>query len=195
MSTAFVLGNGQSRKVVDPNNLRHYGPIYACNAIYREFTPDCLVATDKPIATAIQESGYALKNRFHTRKPIPNLGALSLHRAYHGFSSGPNAVGLAAIDGYARIFLLGFDLGTTNGQFNNVYANTEFYKKSIDPPTFSGNWIKQLIQICEEYPNREFVRVEGPETAYVPLFAKVKNLKTMDMTEFLDRINSKKGIL
>jgi hypothetical protein len=51
-----------------------------------------------------------------------------------GFSSGPNAVGLACRDGYETIYMLGFDLGTTNGEFNNVYADTEFYKKSIEAP-------------------------------------------------------------
>ncbi len=61
MTTAFVLGNGRSRQAVDLLTLKQHGPIYACNAIYREFTPDVLVATDMPIATVIQESGYAQK--------------------------------------------------------------------------------------------------------------------------------------
>lgn len=195
MSVAFALGNGKSRLVIDVNELKQVGPVYACNAMYREFIPDCLVATDPAIAKAIQESGYALNNRFHTRRPFDGSGAKSLPKNYRGFSSGPNTLAQACIDGYHVMYLLGFDLGTTNGQFNNVYADTEFYKKITDPPTFSGNWIKQIKQIAEDYPNRRFVRVEGPESAFVPGFRDVPNLETMPMDRFQERLNSRKGLL
>ena len=69
MSTAFVLGNGRSRLSINLESLRSRGKIYGCNGIYREFTPDVLVATDRPIATAIEESGYPLRNLFYTRRP------------------------------------------------------------------------------------------------------------------------------
>jgi hypothetical protein len=195
MTTSFVLGNGQSRRAIDLNQLKKHGPVYACNAIYREFTPDVLVATDRPIAEAIQNSGYSLKNRFHTRQPLPNLGALSLDKRYRGFSSGPNATALACIDGYYKIYLLGFDLGTTNGQFNNLYADTEFYKKSSSPPTFSGNWVRQLVQLAEENSNKEFIRVMGPESAMIPSFDNVKNFHLMSISEFKDLLNTSKGLL
>ena len=195
MTVAFVLGNGKSRKILDLNQLKEHGPVFACNAIYRDFTPDCLVATDAPIAREIQESGYALKNRFHTRRPIDNLGAKSLPKKYKGFSSGPNALAQACMDGYHTFYLIGFDLGTTDGQFNNVYHDTQFYKKITDPPTFSGNWIKQIKQLAEEYNNRRFVRVEGPESAFVPGFRDVPNLQTMPMDRFQERLNNRKGLL
>lgn len=193
MTTAFVLGNGRSRESVDLSQLRSHGPIYGCNALYRTFTPDVLVATDRPIATAIQDSGYARRHRFYTRKPLPESGAHRLDKTYQGFSSGPNAVALACLDGYYRIFMLGFDLGTTNGQFNNLYADTQFYKKSVDPPTFSGNWVKQIIQICGDFPNREFVRVMGPESARVASFDTVPNLRIMPILEFQSLLNTAKG--
>ena len=196
MTTAFVLGNGRSRQAVDLYQLQQFGPVYGCNALYREFTPDVLVATDLPIATAIQESGYALKNRFYTRRPLPNQGAKGLCKEYQGFSSGPNAVGLACLDGYTRIFMLGFDLGTSNGKFNNLYADTEFYKKSSAPPTFSGNWIRQIVQICNKYSTREFIRVQGPESAPVhDLPEKAPNLKFMEISEFKNLLNTSKGSL
>lgn len=195
MSVAFVLGNGKSRLHLDLNQLQEIGPIYGCNALYRTFIPDCLVATDPAIAKAIQESGYAKANRFHTRRPIEGSGAKGLPKAYRGFSSGPNAVAQACLDGYHVMYLIGFDLGTTDGQFNNVYADTEFYKKITDPPTFSGNWIKQIKQIADEYSNRRFVRVEGLESAFVPGFRDVANLQTMPMDRFQERINTRKGLL
>ena len=195
MTVAIALGNGRSRLAVKVDDLRQHGPIYACNAIFREFTPDVLVATDTPIATAIQESGYALKHRFYTRRPMEGLGAQRLSKQYLGFSSGPNAIAQACIDGYTRIFLLGFDLGTSNGQFNNIYANTEFYKKSSDPPTFSGNWVRQVEQICGDYRNREFIRIMGPESQHQPKLAEIPNMKFMSILEFQTRLNTPRGLL
>jgi hypothetical protein len=61
---SFVLGNGTSRLNINPQELQRYGKIYGCNALYRDFLPDVLVATDKPIATEIQNSGYSIKNKF-----------------------------------------------------------------------------------------------------------------------------------
>ena len=195
MTVAFVLGNGKSRLALDLTQLKEAGPIYACNAIYRTFTPDCLVATDPGIARAIQESGYAKKNRFHTRRPLEGSGAKGLPKAYKGFSSGPNAVAQACLDGYHDMYLIGFDLGTNDGQFNNVYADTEFYKKITDPPTFSGNWIKQIKNLATEYSNRRFIRVEGPESSFVAGFRDIPNLQTMPIERFQEKLNNRKGLL
>jgi len=195
MSVAFVLGNGKSRLALDLNELEQCGPIFGCNALYRTYTPHCLVATDPAIAKAIQDSGYAKTNRFHTRRPIEGSGAKSLPKDYRGMSSGPNAVAQACLDGYHTIYLIGFDLGTTDGQFNNIYADTEFYKKITDPPTFSGNWIKQIKTIAETYANRRFIRVEGQESAFVPGFRDIPNLQTLPMDRFIEIINTRKGML
>ena len=45
-NTAFVIGNGVSRKGIDLNLLNKHGTVYACNAIYRDYDPDYLVAVD-----------------------------------------------------------------------------------------------------------------------------------------------------
>jgi hypothetical protein len=194
MTTAFVLGNGRSRQGIDIGALRRHGPVYGCNAIYREFAPDVLVATDRPIAAAIQQSGYAQKNRFYTRRPEPGTGALHLHKPYMGFSSGPNAVGLACLDGYESIYMLGFDLGTATGEFNNVYADTEFYKKSTDPPTFAGNWVRQILQICRDHPTKKFIRVVGPQSAHVPMLSEAPNMTFLQILDFQTLLNSTKGM-
>lgn len=192
MGTAFVLGNGTSRSAVDLNQLQPLGKIYGCNALYREFVPDVLVATDRPIATAIQESGYALKNRFYTRKPIDKLGAIRVPQDYYGYSSGPIAVSLAALDQNAIVYMLGFDMGpTANNTINNLYAGTEFYKPVTALPTFTGNWIKQISQIVKDFSGTEFVRVCGNTTANIEDLKKFKNLNHLDMNQFLDRINNK----
>ena len=195
MSTAFILGNGKSRLSVDLTKLSLLGATYGCNWLCKTFSPDCLVATDRPIADAIQQSGYAQKHRFHTRKPIVDLGGKHLSNEYKGFSSGPNAAALACIDGHSDIYLIGMDLGTTNGMFNNVYVDTQFYKKELDPPTYAGNWINQLVKLTEDYPNRQFYRVEGVESAFVKQFDKIDNMKIISMQSFLEMVNTARGPL
>lgn len=195
MSIAFVLGNGVSRKNINLHNLKLLGKIYGCNALYREFTPDVLVATDRPIATMIQNSGYAKANLFYTRKPLEGLGAKHVPKEYYGYSSGPIATALAAFDGCRRIYMIGFDMGPTqNKKFNNLYAGTEFYKGIDALPTFTGNWIKQIIKITNDFPNTRFFRICGETTARIPELESVKNLDHQDLTAFLDRINNKKDL-
>jgi len=195
MTTAFVIGNGISRQGIDLYLLKQQGKIYGCNALYREFAPDVLVATDKPISAEIQKSGYAQNNKFYTRRPLPDTGALALPRQYYGYSSGPNACGLAALDGHVHIYLLGFDMGPTNNNFfNNIYADTEFYKTSAHPPTFTGNWIKQIIKITQDFPLINFIRLVGPTTTRITELESIKNLEHQDLTTFTDRINNKKDL-
>lgn len=195
MTRAFVLGNGISRRGIEPEILRPLGKVYGCNAIYREFVPDVLIATDPPISRAIQESGYAKTNTFYTRRPIPNLGARFLDERYRGYSSGPNAVAQAAIDDNRLIYLLGFDMGPTkNNLFNNVYADTEFYKNSNFPPTYAGNWIRQLVKIAKDFPNTQFVRIVGETTAKITELEAVPNFRHLDIVPFVDRINNKKDL-
>jgi hypothetical protein len=191
MTTAFVLGNGLSRQAVCLTTLQTLGKIYGCNALYRDFVPDVLVATDKPIATAIQESGYAKTHCFYTRRPIPDLGANTVPHEYFGYSSGPIAVSLAAKDGHKKIYLLGFDLGPTEDQkFNNLYAGTEFYKSVDAQPTYTGNWVKQLRTIARDHPLTTFYRVHGSTSAVVTELNAVPNLFSMDLSTFLNRINT-----
>jgi hypothetical protein len=194
MTCAFVLGNGISRQCVSLTLLQSIGPIYGCNALYRDFEPAVLVATDAPIAQLIQQSGYSVQHRFHTRKPLAELGALPVPEKYYTFSSGPIAVALAALDGHSRIFLVGFDMGPVNSRFNNMYADTEFYKASTAPPTFTGNWQRQIRRVALDFPNQQFVRVQGPTTADAPEITHLPlaNFSHMHISKFLQRINKNK---
>jgi hypothetical protein len=195
MIRAFVLGNGIGRKSIAPATLQPLGKIYGCNALYREYTPDVLVATDRPIAAEIQNSGYAKKNVFYTRRPIDGLGARRVPEPYFGYSSGPIATAIAAQDGYRQVYLLGFDMGPTeHQQFNNIYAGTEFYKSPNALPTFTGNWVRQLVKIMLDHPLTQFVRISGSTTAQIPEFNSIKNLSHQPLDTFTDRINNPKDL-
>ena len=66
-SRVFVLGNGESRKNVNLDGLKSCGPVYGCNALYRDFTPDALICVDGGMMHEVYESGYALKNKCYYR--------------------------------------------------------------------------------------------------------------------------------
>ena len=193
MAAAFVLGNGVSRQSVDLNQLKALGTTYGCNAIYREFVPDVLISTDSPISERIQSEGYGQQHVHYTRKPLPDSGSRRITQKYFGFSSGPVAVGQAALDGAIAVYLVGFDMGPTrNGRFNNCYADTEFYKKSSANPTFTGNWVRQIKTVAQEHRTTRFVRVQGDTTAQIPELLGIPNMSHMLIEDFLNRINNTK---
>jgi hypothetical protein len=187
---AYVLGNGVSRRAVSVERLMELGWVYGCNAIYRDHAVTVLVATDLPISTAIQDSGYSRDHRFYTRRPRSDSGALPVPQRYYGFSSGPIAAALAAQDGADHIYLIGFDMAPDHsGRFNNVYAGTEHYKAQGAPPTFSGNWVRQLTQVIQDYPDSRFIHVADDITAEPAEFARLRNHERITMIRFLKLLN------
>jgi hypothetical protein len=195
MTAAFVLGNGISRQQIDLNLLKTLGRVYGCNAIYREFEPDVLISTDLPISERIQHEGYSKDHTHYTRKPLPGTGSIRISQQYFGYSSGPVAVGQAALDGARAVYLIGFDMGPTRtGRFNNIYADTEFYKKSSANPTFTGNWVRQIRQIAKDFPKVSFFRIQGDTTAEIQDLKAIPNMLHMPMPDFQNRINNTKEL-
>jgi hypothetical protein len=71
--TYFCFGNGNSRKDLDLDKFKQHGTVIGCNAIYRDYNPDILVALDTGIAHEIYRSGYVFKNTTYLGywTPIP----------------------------------------------------------------------------------------------------------------------------
>ena len=63
----FCIGNGESRKDFDLEQLRPFGKIYGCNGLYRDFAPDVLVGMDYNICHEIYRSGYAFNHTVYLR--------------------------------------------------------------------------------------------------------------------------------
>ncbi len=63
---AFVYGNGESRMGWDINQEFEGVTTWGCNAIYRDFTPDILVALDSRMNHEVYRSGYAFENMLLT---------------------------------------------------------------------------------------------------------------------------------
>jgi hypothetical protein len=183
---AFVLGNGQSRSVLKLSNLKSHATVYACNAMYRDYDPDYLIAVDVKMIQEIVKSGYNKKHQVWTN---PNKGVVTYPDLYFfhphkGWSSGPTALFFAAQKGHSEIYIFGFDFVGVDGKFNNVYANTANYKKSTDTATFFGNWLRQTCDTVYEFKNTQFYRVIN-ETDHVPdIMKKYSNLHNITYYDF-----------
>lgn len=191
--TAFVLGNGTSRDGLDPMQMQMYGKIYGCNALYRTFNPDYLVAVDVKMILEINKSGYQHHNEVWTNqnKAYHNMKNLNFFHPSKGWSSGPTALWLASQHGYDKIFILGFDYkGLEEGKkLNNLYADTPNYKKSSDSATFFGNWLRQTKNVIEQHPNITYFRVITPDNYIPEELNKFNNLKTIYVEDFQKMFN------
>lgn len=188
---AFVIGNGTSRLGFDLNELKGRGVIYGCNALYRDFTPDVLVATDAAISKEIENSGYALSNTFYTRNPSVSSGSKKIDINF-GYSSGPIAASLAAKNDHHPIYLIGFDFVGIDGAINNVYAGTDCYRPTGSKETYFGNWINQFHDIfTKQFPHKRFIRVISANERFTPdSWNQLKNYSEMNFEEFKRSINS-----
>jgi hypothetical protein len=190
MTRHFVLGNGKSRLKIDPKSLQPYGKIYGCNALYREFSPDYLIAVDPKMILEIQESNYQLSHEVWTnlnQKYQYNYG-FKYFNPRLGWSSGPSALQLSVNHNPSEIFILGFDFSGIDDKFNNVYADTFNYKSSSDIPTYWGNWEKQTQMIVKNNPHIKFYRVV--DDIFYDTKWYYKNFKIIKISEFLIQINN-----
>jgi hypothetical protein len=183
---AFVLGNGTSRSCLKLDNLKTRGTVYGCNALYREFEPDHLIAVDVKMVNEIIGSGY---HKTHSVWTNPNKGITSkqhinLFSPHKGWSSGPTALWFACTQGHKNIYIFGFDYQGINGKFNNVYADTFNYKKSTDSATFFGNWLNQTEKTIKEYRSVNFYRIADAGSFVPEKLSTLPNLQHMTFEEF-----------
>jgi len=183
---AFVLGNGRSRLPIALEPLRKLGSTYGCNALYREFAPDALVAVDVKMVNEIISAGY---NKEHEVWSNPNKGIVSkdhlnLFNPHKGWSSGPTALWLACSRGHKDVYILGFDYQGVGGKLNNVYADTFNYKKSSDVATFYGNWLNQTERVVQEFRSTRFHRVIEKGNIVPDKLGAMPNVGHMSVEEF-----------
>ena len=70
MNNLFCLGNGESRLEINLEDLRPHGKIYGCNALYRDFIPDVLVAVDPAMHNEILATDYIESNKGCFRETV-----------------------------------------------------------------------------------------------------------------------------
>ena len=114
-SLAFVLGNGESRRGIDIDDLKQKGTVFACNGVFRTHRPDYLIAVDPKMMLEIAETDYVVNNKvysnFNTQytKHQKLLDHVEWSKPSLGWSSGPTALRLACDRGFKEIYILGFD--------------------------------------------------------------------------------------
>jgi len=185
---AFVIGNGNSRADIPLEHLKSYGTIYGCNAMYREFDPDYLVAVDTKMILEINKAGYQKKHEVWTNpnKAYNKFSGFSYFSPSKGWSSGPTALHLASEHKNNEIYILGFDyVGLDNNtKVNNLYAGTFNYKKLHDGATYHGNWLKQTCITCQKFSKKRYIRVIG-EPNFIPKeFSSLPNLEHIYIEDF-----------
>ena len=167
--TAFVLGNGKSRKGIDIDDLKSKGTVYACNAVYRTHRPDFLIAVDPKMILEIAETDYMVHNKVWSNfnaqynKHQKILDHCNWFKPSLGWSSGPTALRMACDHGFKEIYILGFDYqGHQDGKrftLNNIFGDTRNYKRNKDEATFYGNWMNQTKRCLQDFKDVRFHRV------------------------------------
>jgi hypothetical protein len=158
---AYIIGNGESRKGFDLYALPQ--DTYGCNALYRDYEPDFLVAVDQLMYKEIAESGYGEKNIVYTnRNNMKKYGGvchLIPHNPHKG--AGTSAMHLAVSDGHTELVCLGFDCDA-DGPNVNVYKDTPCYNSSTTV-VHQTVWGRQILKFIQDNPKIKFVFVEGSQ--------------------------------
>lgn len=186
---SFVIGNGVSRASIDLSILKKYGLIYACNAVYRDFDPDYLVAVDVKMILEINRAKYQYKNPnvwTNKNKAYSSMNRLNFFEPSKGWSSGPTALWLASSHKPKKIYILGFDFkGLEDGKrLNNLYADTLNYKRSSDGATYHGNWLRQTETVIQDNPQIQYIRIIQPENFNPDELNKFSNYSTLYVENF-----------
>ena len=90
---AFVIGNGTSRNPISLQSLKPFGKIYGCNAIYRDFIPDCLVAVDTKMVLELNKAGiqHQVETWTNPNRAYNEMHGFNFFQPSKGWSSGPTA--------------------------------------------------------------------------------------------------------
>jgi hypothetical protein len=186
---AFVLGNGKSRAKLQLTSLKQYATVYACNAIYRDYSPDYLIAVDTKMVDEIVKSGFHNFNSVWTNpnRSVHKLENINLFNPHKGWSSGPTALWFATQHQHQEIYIFGFDFQGIGGKFNNVYADTFNYKKSSDSETYHGNWLNQTYLTIKENINIEFYRVIESNNYIPDKLSELPNLEHIKYSDFVKK--------
>ena len=198
---AFVLGNGESRKGIQIEDLKKHGTVFACNGVYRNDRPDFLVAVDPKMVMEIGETDYVLHNKVYSNYNVQYeknkkiLDHVQWFRPSLGWSSGPTALRLALDQGFTEVYILGFDYkgfdkdSKSLNKFNNLYKDTRNYKKSTDEATFYGNWMSQTKRCLQDFKDVKYTRVI-PAGWFAPKdLLWQDNLTNIIIADFLTKFN------
>ena len=155
IDSIFVLGNGPSRKNIDPSKLN--GMVIGCNACYRDFTPDVICAIDAGIMSEIIESGYDGQCYF-----THNSWNLLPASAYDGLANGTQHVTYRRFDCEYFVYISGLDSGVTKTQSYIIWVpkGMENKIKNIGEEVLGWSTGTSALHIaCQDFTCNDYEKV------------------------------------
>lgn len=144
MRRGFVIGNGPSRLGFDLERLRGNGITIGCNKLYRDFTPDYLVALDQDMRAeldALREWPFTYFSRGYDERKVVRLfyngkPDIRFHNINGGWNnnSGVTAASLMVERiGVDELYLLGVDFFRVipGSDTNDVYGIMTYPSRGI----------------------------------------------------------------
>lgn len=197
---AVVIGNGQSRENFNLRLLaKHKGGLnasmrcqtYGCNALYRDFSPDFLVAHTPAMVDEVVKSGYADDNIVYSsaQQLVKHPRKLYLIPQNINMNAGSLATYLAAFDNHKNIYLIGFD-NQRDPEWNNcMYAGTENYNDTKSPDS-DGKWINNMLKLFNAYSDVKFIFVNNnPDHIFPDKWKWCKNIRKLTIPQFVSEID------
>lgn len=130
-SIAYIIGNGTTRSALDLEALRRLGngTIYGCNALYRDFWPDRIVAMDPLMVSELESSDFP-----ETDIIVPSPEGRLEPIEYTGSVRRANNAGMIAMDHAIQndhnfLYCIGLDFVLEQERLNvgNLYDNSPGY--------------------------------------------------------------------
>lgn len=163
----FVIGNGTSRRGYNLRRLNGKGITVGCNYIYRDYSPDYVVAIDEPTVEDIKKELKVNKHswKFITRNYLDgrfwwlcadNEKIVRYAHINHRLNQNSGILAayfLACTMAVKKLYLLGIDFfRQIPGAGNDIYSGNCAFQ-----PRIHVGWNR----LIEDHPDTEFIRV-GP---------------------------------
>lgn len=168
---AVVIGNGTSRLQFDLDSIHALYTTYGCNALYRDFTPDHLIAVDSNMIKEILENNAHVQSKLHIQGHSEfdnHIQRKNYEIIWYGLrealDSGNSAILVAAQHKHTKIYLIGFDYINSDNIMTNVYLNTRNYAPSHQNEMsmrLPQGWIKRLAKLVKRFKDTQFIRVNA----------------------------------
>ena len=189
---AVVLGNGPSRRDLNPYTEMYYQhmggmnaskklTVYGCNSVFKEAKVHFLVVNNPEIARQTVNSGYADNNVVLTGRANIELFPNKFHLVPYNvrMNAGAIATYLAAFDGHKTVYLVGVDLDNYPRGQNSIYHDTPGYPNGHKPINYR-RWVQEYKEIFETYNDVNFVRVSRGVNSPIPEeWARLPNVEQM----------------
>ena len=188
MNPAVIIGNGVTRKHIDLTKVKGQAPLYGCNALYREFMPDFLVAIDDGMIEEIQ-----------TRLPLKNCQAIipEEHHRYEENTGRRNNAGMiamkSAIDhGHDVLYCLGFDFILSGDiSVDNIFKNTDNYGPETHAREEDNFYrVRYLEWFASQHKNTTFIFVVPDENIGEVKTIEGINITAMRTKDFLKKLEN-----